>query len=107
MQHFTPYPAAHIAAVKKHIEASFDGLCTGCGYCLPCPQGVEIPSLMDAYNHKLLGGDSFVNRLRWHWELKPAAADKCNQCGACLTQCTQQLPIVERLAEISTAGTEK
>lgn len=103
MENFTPHTAGHVQAVRQRIESSFDGLCTGCGYCLPCPQGVEIPKLMDAYNHKLLGGDSLADRLRWQWHLKPAAAGMCNQCGACQAKCTQQLPIMERLEEIKKA----
>jgi uncharacterized protein len=101
MANFKPYAAAHMEAVKRRIESSFDGLCTGCGYCLPCPQGVEIPKLMDAYNHKILKGEPLADRLRWHWDLTPAAAEACTGCGACLEKCTQHLPIVERLKEMA------
>ena len=106
-ENFAPYDGDHVAAMKRRIEESFDGLCTGCGYCLPCPEGLEIPKLMDAYNHKTLASfdDPIVNRLRWHWSLTPAAADGCSQCGQCEQACTQQLPIVERISEIAELNT--
>jgi hypothetical protein len=99
---FDGYPQAHVDAIRTKITQAFDGLCTGCGYCLPCPQGLPIPRLMDAYNHHLLGktekpGQEVVNRLKWHWGLTPEAAQTCSLCGACLEKCTQHLPITERL----------
>ncbi|MEI8197743.1 MAG: aldo/keto reductase, partial [Phycisphaerae bacterium] len=35
-ENFQPYPPEHIARLKSQISTSFDGFCTGCGYCLPC-----------------------------------------------------------------------
>ena len=45
VENFQPYPADHIDRLKAHIATSFDGFCTGCGYCLPCPSGLQIPPL--------------------------------------------------------------
>lgn len=102
---FAPYEAGHVAALRARAPQAFDGLCTGCGYCLPCPAGVAIPKLMDSYNHRLLqakpGGDAIGNRLKWHWGLTRDAAKACTLCGACETKCTQHLPIRERLEEIA------
>jgi uncharacterized protein len=99
---FTPYDAAFVDSIKRHIEDRFNGLCTGCGYCLPCPQGVPIPKYMDAYNMMLLGDgrNDLLMRLKWHWDIPAAGAGECNACGHCETACTQSLPIIERLAEI-------
>lgn len=107
---FTPYDRQHVEKVRAKVLESFDGLCTGCGYCLPCPKGVAIPRLMDAYNHRILQGSEpshIVNRLKWHWDMKPAAAADCTSCGQCEGKCTQHLPIVERLAEIATMSQEE
>lgn len=103
VENFTPYPPEHIARVKAGISTSFDGFCTGCGYCLPCPATLEIPKLMDVYNQKILDGtdDAMRNRLKWHWNLPPEVAADCLQCGNCETACTQHLPIRERLATIA------
>jgi predicted aldo/keto reductase-like oxidoreductase len=100
---FSPYPPEHIERVKSYLAASFDGFCTGCGYCLPCPAGLEIPRLMDVYNQKILTGtdESMRNRLKWHWELAPDVAAQCLECGDCEPACTQHLPIIERLRAIA------
>ena len=104
VDNFIPHDAAHIAAMRETILDTFDGLCTGCGYCLPCPEGVPIPKLMDAYNFKILSADApqaIPNRLEWHWNLKAQDAKVCSLCGDCEDKCTQRLPIRDRLAEIA------
>ena len=103
VENFQPYSAEHIERVKSHIAASFEGFCTGCGYCLPCPANVEIPKLMDAFNEKILDGNdqAIKNRLQWHWGMAPDAAAACLQCGDCESACTQHLPIRERLTAIA------
>ena len=103
IEDFTPYPAEHIERVQAQLTAGFDGFCTGCGYCLPCPADLEIPKWMDVYNQRILEGsdDAMRNRLKWHWNLAPDLAASCLQCGDCENACTQHLPIRERLAAIA------
>ncbi|MFP4353530.1 MAG: aldo/keto reductase [Phycisphaerae bacterium] len=106
---FTPYPAEHVQKLRKKIFDSFEGLCTGCGYCLPCPEGLEVPKFMDTYNQRILKGDepsNMTNRMKWHWGLKAADAKACSLCGACETRCTQHLPIRDRLKEIAALAEE-
>jgi len=100
---FTPYPAAHVARVQAALSTSFDGFCTGCGYCLPCPAELEVPKLMDVYNQKILDGTDAAmrDRLKWHWNLAPDVAAACLECGDCEQACTQHLPIRERLSAIA------
>lgn len=101
---FRPYGRERITEIRKQVLESFGGLCTGCGYCLPCPAGVPIPKMMDAYNQKILAGGNpeevMGNRLKWHWKLEPGDSLACTLCGACEEACTQHLPIQERLKEI-------
>ncbi|HET6428202.1 MAG TPA: aldo/keto reductase [Phycisphaerae bacterium] len=106
VEDFQPYPPEHVERVKANVEASFDGLCTMCGYCQPCPAELEIPKLMEAYNWQILqGGDqSIANRLRWHWNMTPGDAAGCIDCGQCEEKCTQHLPIRDRLKEIADLG---
>ncbi len=100
---FVPYTEEQQAALKGHIKDAFAGLCTGCGYCLPCPAGIPIPKFLDSYNQKLLSGDqeAILNRFRMHWGIKAEQAADCIRCGACEERCTQHLPIIERLAEMA------
>jgi len=100
---FSPYPPEHIERVKANLSASFDGFCTGCGYCLPCPASLEIPKLMDVYNQGILEGteQAMRDRLKWHWSMAPEVAAECLKCGQCEAECTQHLPIMERLEAIA------
>lgn len=103
VENFQPYPPEHIQRVKSHIAANFEGFCTGCGYCLPCPADVQIPKLMDAFNMNILQdkNDAARDRLKWHWGMAPDAAAACLQCGDCEGRCTQHLPIRQRLEAIA------
>lgn len=99
---FQPYGPEHVKTIEQKLIDSFDDLCTGCGYCLPCPEGVPIPKLMDVYNQKILGSaDQMGGRLKWHWGTGPEAASVCTMCGACEKKCTQHLPIRQRLKEVA------
>jgi predicted aldo/keto reductase-like oxidoreductase len=104
IENFKPYGQDRIEAIRNKVVESFNDLCTGCGYCLPCPEGLEIPKLMDAYNRKILGGNKdkhITDRLYWHWSIKPQSAQGCSLCGECEERCTQHLPIRERMQEIA------
>ncbi|MHC4562224.1 MAG: aldo/keto reductase [Planctomycetota bacterium] len=102
VENFKPHSDEHLTATREQILESFDGMCTGCGYCLPCPKGVEIPQFMDAYNLKILGANdtAIAGRLQYHWTISPDNAKECTQCGECQTKCTQHIPICERLDEV-------
>jgi hypothetical protein len=104
VENFTPYPPEHTERVRKKVVAEFDGICTGCGYCLPCPMGINVPRMMDAYNQKLLSGGKdgpVTGRLKYHWQIDPAEAATCSLCGVCEDRCTQHLPIRDRMKEIA------
>ena len=72
--------------------------CTGCRYCMPCPNGVNIPGIFSAWNnHSLYGGDlkndgGFQNIIR-----NNQTPENCVQCGACEAACPQHLSIIESL----------
>jgi hypothetical protein len=106
---FEPRSETHIRRMEEHIQEAFEGLCTGCGYCLPCPAGVPIPKYMDAYNLHVLGkgGHDIQMRLKWHWDIKAEGAAACTACGQCEQRCTQHLPIIERLSEVVRMGKEE
>lgn len=98
-----PYTPEHLAQIQANIEEKFDAMCTGCGYCLPCPQNIPIPQYMETHNHLQLGAspDAARNRLQYHWELTPHQAANCMECGHCEVRCTQHLPIIQRLNTIA------
>ena len=74
--------------------------CTGCGYCMPCPAGVEIPICFESYNNLLVFGNVSEKQLRYAIRLggvlsggKPGLASQCIQCGECMEKCPQNLKI--------------
>lgn len=79
--------------------------CTACGYCMPCPAGVDIPGCFSCYNDKYLMKDRSV-KLRYMQTLgamskKPANASQCKNCGKCEEHCPQGLPIRQHLNTVS------
>ena len=72
--------------------------CTGCRYCMPCPNGVNIPGIFSIWNNQsLYGGDLSKNRgLQRIIENNETPAN-CVECGACEAACPQHLGIIEGL----------
>jgi hypothetical protein len=68
--------------------------CTKCGYCLPCPQGVNIPGVLELYNNGIIYGDMSASKFlygRFFQEAERASA--CIQCGECEEKCPQGIEI--------------
>jgi hypothetical protein len=80
--------------------------CTGCGYCMPCPNGVNIPQNFTIMNyHRVYSLTQYAKQQyrrfgaeRWALEGKNAGA--CEQCGECEPKCPQDIKIMEQLAEV-------
>ena len=80
--------------------------CTGCGYCMPCPAGVDIPGCFAKYNtYHLFPHDKAVkfHYLMRHGGLEEAksSAGLCRNCGKCQKACPQHLPIPVHLREVA------
>jgi hypothetical protein len=80
--------------------------CTGCGYCMPCPAGVDIPGCFSLYNaHHLFPHDRSAkfHYLGRHGGLLSGVsyAGLCKNCGKCEKICPQHLPIPVRLRAVS------
>ena len=85
-------------------------LCTRCGYCLPCPNGVSIPSVLRILNEIAYWGDRAsmgynqmvktpedLEKRRASGEEVEGAATLCTQCGECLEKCPQQIEIPDMM----------
>ncbi len=82
--------------VKKEIEKYVKIGCTGCGYCMPCPSGVDIPGTFRCYNAMYTEGKKSGRRDYMQctaMRQNPSSASQCIQCGKCETHCPQHLEI--------------
>ena len=89
--------------------------CTGCGYCMPCPAGVDIPRVLALYNDRAatlglpvstLGHYKFDKNSRAFlqaYQALPEAirAGRCVDCGHCRELCPQDLAVSEHMRKIS------
>ena len=97
---------ATIDAVRDEFRCLMKVGCTGCGYCMPCPFGVDIPGCFAGYNaHHLFPHDS-AGRFQYigrHSGLmgQVSYAGLCRKCGKCVNVCPQHLPIPELMKQVA------
>ena len=75
--------------------------CTNCGYCLPCPNGVNILRNFELYNDGFIHDDPGTGRLLYARFLTEGdRASACLQCGACEERCPQEIPVGEWMPKV-------
>lgn len=100
---FKPLTADEIAqlvAGMEHYQALGKQFCTGCAYCMPCPQGIRIPRLFGVRNYYKIFGlrDWALGRYRRiPAEMLP---ENCTECGECEPRCPNNIPIIAQLKEV-------
>lgn len=86
--------------VVNAINAKMKVGCTGCGYCMPCPKGVDIPGTFAAYNRRYSEG-KFVALKEYvmctAMRKNSSAASNCIECGKCEKHCPQHIHIRQEL----------
>lgn len=91
---FEPAHRRILSTVKKEVSQRLKAPCSGCGYCMPCPQGVNIPRMLTLYNEAHLQGDATWSKVMYNVCTEDAALSKhCTGCGRCQGLCPQGLPI--------------
>lgn len=91
----TPEEHAFVENLRADLQASMRVGCTGCGYCQPCPAGVDIPGVFANYNRVATeGGNAKMQYLlTTGLRRKGTGASQCVGCGRCEQHCPQHLPI--------------
>lgn len=106
--------SAELDALRVNLSENLDQICTSCGYCKDCPKGIPIPSYMQVYNERIMfdKNDEEMRKVmgsQYKWGILvgcDARASECIECGKCEKICTQHLPIIQRLAELTAWETE-
>ncbi len=85
--------------LRENIKAD----CTRCRYCMPCPSGVDIPSVLAALNNAAMWGEA--NPWLTGYLVVQGKASLCTECGQCLDMCPQGLPIPDLMKDaVATFG---
>ncbi|HHV71621.1 MAG TPA: aldo/keto reductase [Clostridia bacterium] len=95
---FSPLMEGEKQKIEEIAKSLGNSFCRRCGYCGPCPQGIDIPSmfLFSAYKERYDLADWSEDR---YYAMKARAKD-CIECGACEERCPYHLPIREMLKEV-------
>ena len=95
----------HMAAMLEENKRLKELYCTGCNYCMPCPNGVNIPENFKYMNyHRVYGLTEYASRYYQKlgtegWWVPGKQAGDCIECGECETKCPQKIPIIKQLKE--------
>ena len=103
---FGPEDFDVITRVRSAITDTIKVPCTGCGYCMPCPQGADIPTCLSCYNNITLEGKLpavWKYIMQTSLKSKPQSASMCNGCGRCLSLCPQGIDIPGELEKAKQA----
>ena len=71
--------------------------CTNCKYCMPCPNGVEIATILEYYNESIIYDNPSASRSLYGSLSEDEQADNCVECFECEEKCPQGIPIAEYL----------
>ena len=91
------------AQVRAAINEKVKIPCTGCGYCQPCPFGVDIPGAFRSYNVSYT--DNFFTAEREYFMCTTLRAEttrvtQCKKCGKCEKHCPQGIHIRDELDNV-------
>jgi uncharacterized protein len=95
--------------------------CTACGYCMPCPSGVDIPQNFALLNNKALGKSASMGGRIVQWMItrnyrklarnqkelarrgNRGSASLCTKCNACVPKCPQHIQVPQELEKVRAA----
>lgn len=100
----TPAERGLVARVREAFMARTVVGCTECRYCMPCPQGIEIPLVFSAINAAALFDTLEAERAGYQDAVRggrtvPASA--CTECGQCEEACPQGVEVIREMAKAS------
>ncbi|MDR1000930.1 MAG: aldo/keto reductase [Clostridiales bacterium] len=103
--HLTSDERARVLDMMEENKKLAELYCTGCNYCQPCPQEINIPHLFSIMNyHKVYGLTDYARKqyaeaLEGKGWVKTKMPADCIECGQCEGKCPQHLKIIDQLKE--------
>jgi predicted aldo/keto reductase-like oxidoreductase len=113
METLSPSEQGQIRQLIEKNQKLADLYCTGCSYCLPCPNEVQIPENFRYMNwYRVWGMEEAAKKAyaalspQGSWTpyaglVQGKKAEDCLACGECEIKCPQNIPIVEQLQEVA------
>jgi len=92
-----------LGRVREEYQRLAPIACTKCGYCLPCPHGVNIPLNFELYNQATVyeGSSRLLCRNLYLSLPESQRAAACEHCGTCEDRCPQHLAVAELLERVT------
>jgi len=86
-----------LAKAKEIFDTMALVSCTKCRYCMPCPNGLQIPDIFEAYNQTASLGMEKARNLYSTFDIN---ASNCVQCRACEEECPQHIEISQVMMDV-------
>ena len=91
-----------LLAVAKEMTRKIALPCTACHYCVShCPQGLDIPRLLELYNEHCFTGGGFIAPMALAAVPEDKLPGACLGCRSCEAVCPQQIKISEAMADFA------
>jgi len=107
---FAPLTTDEREVIRRAVDAFRKNAtipCTACGYCMPCPVGVDIPESLGAYNMLKTTGKLEAFGIEYGHIGRGSQPEDCTGCGACLPLCPQQIDVPKWMDKITRTYKEK
>jgi len=88
------------AQVREKYQELCPIPCTKCGYCMPCPNGLNIPRNFEIFNHGRMYNQIEAARRAYRRLSEEERASACVQCQQCEELCPQQIPISDWMVHV-------
>jgi hypothetical protein len=104
VNHLSEAEREAVAKARETYEQLCPIPCTGCKYCMPCPQGVNIPRVFQLYNRAVMYNQQEASRRTYQNRVdEEQQASECIQCEQCEELCPQEIPVSQWMPEVDAA----
>ena len=69
--------------------------CTTCRTCMPCPQDINVPRILELYNDAVMFND--FDTIKEIYKREQHSLEACDECGSCVQSCGRMIAILEWL----------